>query len=445
MEMDGQNRSFEVRALELHSQYAWDYNWIIKTMDFMKNLDFNTLVLHRNDFIDLIIYPGKYFGYEGNAGDTIFETYSHIFRKLYRYTPTRRSGPYQRRAFLKRVLEQAKRRGIDVYIENKELYFPDILLEFYPNLVHNGHICATDPFWLEFLRVKYRDFFREFPEVAGIITAPATGESRVSIKSNRCQCERCRSARKEEWFDNVLRAMYAPIHEAGKTLVVRDFVFDPQAHGEIAEVMERLPEDVVISLKNTPHDYYPTFPDNSRIGNVGNHRQWIEYDAMGQYFGWGIAIADLTGDYRRRMGYAMQKGATGAVIRTDWESLDGHTAFGTPNRINLYAGAMLAADPGVLDRDIYLRFLRSENWLKDDLTPTETDEAARWFGRLMGGTWEATRRMLYVQGCVFSDSSLMPVSFAHAFWLAEEKNSLKVWDPSKADALAPDGNTWKRP
>ena len=138
------------------------------------------------------------------------------------------------------------------------------------------------------------------------------------------------------------------------------------------------------------------------------------------------------------MGYAMQKGATGAVIRTDWESLDGHTAFGTPNRINLYAGAMLAADPGVLDRDIYLRFLRSENWLKDDLTPTETDEAARWFGRLMGGTWEATRRMLYVQGCVFSDSSLMPVSFAHAFWLAEEKNSLKVWDPSKADALAPD-------
>ena len=145
MEMDGQNRSFEVRALELHSQYAWDYNWIIKTMDFMKNLDFNTLVLHRNDFIDLIIYPGKYFGYEENAGDTIFETYSHIFRKLYRYTPTRRSGPYQRRAFLKRVLEQAKRRGLDVYIENKELYFPDILLEFYPNLVHDGPLLAGIP------------------------------------------------------------------------------------------------------------------------------------------------------------------------------------------------------------------------------------------------------------------------------------------------------------
>ena len=45
MEMDGQNQSFEVRALELHSQYAWDYNWIINTMDFMRNLDFNAMIL----------------------------------------------------------------------------------------------------------------------------------------------------------------------------------------------------------------------------------------------------------------------------------------------------------------------------------------------------------------------------------------------------------------
>ena len=68
------NADFPIRALELHSLYAWDYNWIIKTMDFMKDMGFNTLILHRNDFIDLIIYPGKYFGYEPEEQDTIFET-----------------------------------------------------------------------------------------------------------------------------------------------------------------------------------------------------------------------------------------------------------------------------------------------------------------------------------------------------------------------------------
>ena len=87
-------KSFSVRALELHSLYAWDYNWILNTMDFMEKMEMNTLILHRNDFIDLIVYPGTYFGYEGKPQDTIFETYSHIFRKLYQYTPTRRSGPY---------------------------------------------------------------------------------------------------------------------------------------------------------------------------------------------------------------------------------------------------------------------------------------------------------------------------------------------------------------
>lgn len=436
--MEQKNMAWKVRALELHSLYAWDYRWIIKTMDFMVQQNYNTLILHRNDFVDLIIYPGKYFGYDTKNGDTIFETYAQIFRKLYRYTPTRRSGPYQRRAFFKRVLEQARRRGLDVYIENKELYFPDILLEFYPELVHDGHICASDPFWLEFLKVKYRDFFQEFPEVAGIITAPATGESRVSIQSNRCQCERCRAMKKEDWFDQVLRAMYGPVHDAGKTLVVRDFVFDPQTHGEIAKVMERLPEDVVISLKNTPHDYFPTFPDNERIGHVGDHRQWIEYDAMGQYFGWGIAPADLMEDYRRRMCLARERGAEGMVIRTDWESLDGHSAFDTLNRLNLYSAGMLALDPETPPREIYQNFLQKEKWLRTDADKTEMEEAVSWFGGLMKETWDTVSHILFVQGCVFSDSSLMPVSMEHAFWLAEEKNSLKDWDRSKAGILEPE-------
>lgn len=428
---------FSTRALELHSLYAWDYNWIIECMDFMKDVDMNTLILHRNDFIDLIIYPGRYFGYEEQRGDTIFDVYSHIFRKLYQYTPTRRSSPYQRRAFLKRVLEQAGRRGIAVYIENKELYFPDIILEFYPELVKDGRLCASDPFWMEFTQVKYREFFQEFPEIAGIITAPATGESRLSIKSNRCQCEHCRGMKKEEWFDQLLRAMYQPIHEAGRLLVVRDFVFDPQAHREIAGVMSRLPEDVIISLKNTPHDYYPTFPENPRIGQVGSHRQWIEFDAMGQYFGWGIAMADLTEDYRTRMRHAKEQGADGVILRTDWESLDGHTAFRTPNKINLYAGALLAKGLGKTAEEICGRYLEREGWLEEGIEPKLRRKAVAWYSGLISKTWEITAGMLFTDGCVCTDSSLLPISYEHAFWLSEEKNSIKDWDESKGGALEP--------
>ena len=51
---------------------------------------------------------------------------------------------------------------------------------------------------------------------------------------------------KEEWFDQVLRAMYEPIHQAGENPGCPRFCVRSQAHREIAGVMERLPEDVVI-------------------------------------------------------------------------------------------------------------------------------------------------------------------------------------------------------
>lgn len=430
---------FDVRALEIHSLYAWDFEYIVKTLDFMQAHNFNTLVLHRNDFIDLIIYPGKYFGCKKEHYNSIFERYKEIFRSLYKYTPTRRSSPYQRRAFFKRVLEMARRRGIDVYIENKELYFPDIILEFYPHLIKDGKICANDPFWFEFTRVKYKEFFEEFPEVAGVITAPATGESRISIKSNRCTCDLCKNTKKEDWFKSLLMAMYEEIDKAGKTLVVRDFVFDPEAHTEIASVMENLPSNVIISLKNTPHDYFPTFPNNERIGNVGNHKEWIEYDSMGQYFGWGVGIASEIDEFNNRMKFALDRGASGFIVRTDWESLDGHVVFRTPNYINLYAASILGNNINTEKEEVYRKFLLENNYLSSN---SNIDEVIKWYDSIFSKTLPIMCKTVYVCGCVFSDSSLMPISYEHAMWLAEEKNSLKDWDKSKADVFTPDYAHW---
>ena len=56
--MDQAKADFEVRGLELHSRYAWDYPWVVKALDFIEKHGMNTLVLHRTDFVDLIVYPG---------------------------------------------------------------------------------------------------------------------------------------------------------------------------------------------------------------------------------------------------------------------------------------------------------------------------------------------------------------------------------------------------
>lgn len=421
----------------MHSGYVWNWDRVRHALDFIERNDMTSLVLHRNDLVDLVVYPGALFGASPEASN-IFERYREIFTRLYKYTPTRRSGPYQRRGYLCRILELAGRRGISVYIENKELYFPEVFTELFPELTEGGTLCASHPFWHEFLAVKYRELFEDLPGIAGVITSPGTGESRLSYNSNRCTCDRCRAMTAREWYSGLLMSMHAPIRAAGAELVVRDFVFDRAAQGELAATIEELPDDVIVSLKNTPHDYYPSFPDNPRLGRVGAHRQWVEYDTMGQYFGWGVAPAILIEEYRARLETAEARGATGVVFRTDWESLDGHSSFANLNGVNAIAGAALAQNRQADASGIVLDWLDQERHLESGLGKSERKTAAEWLAGVFAETLPITLGALYVQDCVFSDSSNYPISLAHALWLAEDKNSLKDWLPEKADALSSD-------
>ncbi len=426
--------AFRTRALELHSRYVWDFDRVKRALDFVAKQRMTALILHRNDIVDRIIWPAKFFGANGDERN-IFERYRTIHRSLYKYTPTRRSGPYHRREYLRRIIELARRQGTEVWFQNKELFFHDIFLELRPELTKNGRICPSEPFWNDFIETKYTELFQELPGLTGVVTAPGTGESRLSISANRCTCELCATMTPRRWYGGLLNAMHRPIAKAGARLVVRDFVFDKKAQDALASSFDELPADVAISLKSTPHDYYPSFPDNARIGQVGNRPQWVEFDCMGQYFGWGLAPAILTEQWRGRMERAKALGVEGLVFRTDWESLDGHSAFHTPNLINAYGGAALGRDLTASTRNAFASWLTGEGMLVEGATP---DEAAAWAEKLLGESWEIVRRALYTNDCVFNDSSTFPVGLDHAWWLAEEKNSLKDWDPSKADALRPD-------
>lgn len=432
-------KDFEIRAIEVHSVYAWDYRWISKVLDFAKRTGLNALVLHRNDVVDQVVFPGMLFGVpEGKAG-SIFERYNAAYRKIYKYTPTRRSGPQLRRDYLRKVVAKALSMGIQVYLQNKELFFPDVLLELFPELTKGGHVCACDPFWEKFLRVKYAELLEDVPDIAGVVTSLGTGESRVSITSNRCTCPLCAAKSTEEWYLGLLSAMYEPLAAKGKRLIVRDFVFTKKNQDQLASQFDKLPGDVAIAIKNTPHDYYPTFPTNTLIENLVGRDKWIEFDAMAQYFGWGISPSVLLEDYRNRFAHARAHGAKGIILRTDWESLDGHTAFDTPNIVNLYAGAALAVSGKARDEEIVGRWVEDARGFKDEGMPAaEKAEAINWLTSLLRRSWDVVRQGLFVQDCVFNDCSTFPVGYDQALWLTLEKNSLQDWKPEKAKAYDPE-------
>ena len=435
--MGEQMDTFRIRAVEVHSSRAWDYAHIMCVLEFAAAHNLNALVLHRNDVVEQVVYPGRQFGVEAGAAANIYQRYNYAYRTIYRYTPTRRSGPLLRRGYLNRVVEEARRRGIAVYLQNKELSFPDVLLELHPQLIKDGHACPTDPFWFEFLRTKYEELFQDVPGIAGIITSVGTGESRVSITSNRCTCATCAATTPEQWYRQVIEVLHRTISAQGKQLVLRDFVFTRSAHDQLAAAFNALPPEIALAIKDTPHDYYPTFPQNRLIAQVRGRAKWIEYDTMAQYFGWGIGPATMIEYMQQRMRSAHEHGAEAIILRTDWESLDGHTAFDTPNVLNLLAGAALGRDLRTTARAIYRDWLEDADAFRADALEPEREQATAWIASVFSRNWEVVRRALYTHDCVFNDCSTFPVGIGHALWLAEEKNSLKDWVPEKADALAP--------
>jgi hypothetical protein len=429
-------KNYSIRGLEVHDwSHIWNFRTMRRYMKFMVENDMNTLVLHHVGVLDLITFPAKFLG-GGAPTDSIFEVYNQIDQNIYRYALRENLNLY-RRDFLKQLIREARQSGIDVYIEDKELWFSDFILNYKPGLMKNGVLCPSDPFWWEeFLPAKYEELFVALPDLAGVVVSFGTGESRLAIANmHACGCDLCRKMTPAQWHTNMILGTYGPFKKRGKQLVVRDFIYTKEEQEQFAEALEVIPQEIVLSLKNTPHDFYPTFPDNPLIGRVGERPQWIEYDVNGQYFGWGVVPSIMFDDIEHRLAYGLDHKVSGFFMRTDWEGVQDVSCFDGPNLLNLYAAAILGKNPAADRRAIVLRWLEGESMLDPASTPMQIHATVDWLLSVLEPTWPIMRGAVYVNGTVFSDNSLFHVSFGQPQWVAETHHSLKNWFADAKDAL----------
>ena len=236
--------------------------------DFILKHDMNALVLHENALVDEIIFPDRYFSNE----------------ILWKNWPVRRQGLLYRRDYMQKVAREAKRRNIQLFFETKEIYFDMTLLELQPQVRNaDGSICPSHPFWKEFLRTKMEELVERIPELSGLIVSLGTQESLVSFAANRCHCERCQTSNELDFYISMLEAIYEPLKKHGKILMARDFSSNAARQDMLIKACEHVSEDIVVSLKIQPHDYWPTFPTNPRIGQTGKLRNYIEFDVWGSF------------------------------------------------------------------------------------------------------------------------------------------------------------------
>ena len=429
-------KRYETRAVEVHDFVRiWDLDEMRRRLRFMVANDMNTLVLHEPGIVDKIVFPAQFLGGK-SEGANLFELYQQIDADIYHYALRENLNPF-RRDYLTQLIAESAEAGVAVFLEDKELWFKDFILKSHPEILTNGVFCPSKSFWWEeFLPAKYTELFIMLPQLAGVVTSFGTGESRLAISNmHNCSCEQCRKLDPAVWHRNMVNGMYKPFRKAGKRLVIRDFIYQKEEQDQFARALEKLPIDIVLSLKNTPHDFYPTFPDNPLIGKVGEREQWIEYDVHGQYFGWGITPCIMTDDLVHRLDHGLRNNVSGFIMRTDWEGVQDTSCFDTPNLVNLYAAAILGKNPAADRRDIYARWLIEEKLVEDGIGPRALKDCVDWSMGLLEQTWAVVRGTVFVNGTVFSDNSAFHVNIRQPTWIAETHHSLKNWFSGAEDAL----------
>lgn len=411
---------FQVRGLEIHSSRMWRWSAIETTLSVMEKLQLNCLIFHQVDLVDQLVLPRAYF-----SSDLMWQRW-----------PVRLHTADNNKQYIRRVIEEGRRRNIRFFLEVKEIWYPDGLLELHPELIQaNGAVCPTNPFWWKFVRDKYRELVEEVPDLAGVIVSPASRESRVSMVANACKCDRCRTYRVADWYENLFRAMYEPLQAKGKTLVVRDFAYRRSEQDIVIDSTGRVANDIVIALKYTPHDFYPTFPNNPRIGNVGTHPQWIEFDVWGQFTGMGLFPCGLAEDMQKRIDYCHRQKAAGAWFRTDWEGMSEGSVFNSPNMLNLFAGSMLALNKSEPLESIYDAWLRHglEDPLQSDSTPRrpvaiKPEDRPRWT-EFMKASLPIIEKTLFVRGHLFHEDGMFPDTVKRAFDMMTQLHGRDDWEP----------------
>jgi hypothetical protein len=422
-------KGFSSRGLEFHSSRMWQWAQVEEALDFMQKFGLNSLIFHQNDIVDHLVFPHALFPEE----------------MMWKRWPVRLHSIYQNRHYINKVVREAQRRGIGFYLEVKEIWYVDQVLEQRPELRNpDGSMCASHPFWWELVDMKFRELLDAVPGLAGVIVSPGTRESKVSISTNTCQCPRCQATDPTDWYTDLLRAMHRPLAERGKTFAVRDFSYSADQQSRMLDAARRVSPDIVISLKNTPHDYYPTFPHNPRIGHTGGLRQWIEFDTWGQFFGLGVFPVSVVEDMQVRMRHALASGAEGIALRTDWEVITDAGSFNSPNNLNVVAGALLARDVDCPLGDVYEAWaqhglyspMREASAMDGPHVATAADAPQR-LRDFMRASWAVMEKAAYVRGHLFHEDDQYPDTVKKAFDMLVDIHGRDDWEPGASKLLEP--------
>ncbi|MBN1108486.1 MAG: hypothetical protein JXR66_12275 [Bacteroidales bacterium] len=257
----------------------------------------------------------------------------------------------KRKELVNRLIGEAHKAGIaEVVLWDHALYN----LKYYPDRFKTGPggtIDLDNPLFWEWFKSDYRDLMSLAPEADGVV---------LTFIETGARAENQYSARLLSGPEKLAAVVDAVAEvvcdELNKQLYIRTFAYtDAEYMNTIGCIGFIRNEKVRLMMKETPHDFFLTHPNDKYAGTI-NRPTIMEFDACNEFNGQGV-IANTWPEYiiRRWSELINRPNVTGYVARTDRY---GDTRLvGTPNEILLYALKRYSEDQNLDASQITKEFL----------------------------------------------------------------------------------------
>ncbi len=243
-------------------------------------------------------------------------------------------------ALVRDLAAQAHAAGIpEVCVWDHALYDTD----HYPSAFYapgTGLLDLDKPGLWEWIADDYRQMLSLCPEVDGLVLSFIESGARVENQFSKMSIP--------ERLAIVVNTVSAVVcDECGKTLWLRTFAYNEEEYANLRACLDLIDwrPGMGVMVKDTPHDFFLTHPDNPLVGTLG-HPTLVEFDACGEYHGQSVILNTIPEYYAERWrSLSARPDVVGYVARTD--RCGNNSVSCTPAHINLYALWRVSEDPSV--------------------------------------------------------------------------------------------------
>ena len=258
----------------------------------------------------------------------------------------------RKRALLGRLVDSAHTAGIrEVVLWDHALYE----LPYYPERFRTGPggtIDLDDPAFWTWLKQDYRDMLDRVPKIDGLVLTFVETGARAERQHSRTMTT------PQEKLAAVVNAVAdVVIGERKLNLYARTFSYTHGEYRAVIGAVDRFHPGVRLLMKETPHDFFLTHPNDRYAGTIARPTV-IEFDAAGEFNGQG-QIASTWPEYMlaRARDLLRRPHVIGYTARTD--RYGSTRMIGRTAEIDLYALARFVRDTGATADRITAEFVTS--------------------------------------------------------------------------------------